>query len=77
VAYAIGRRVGGAVGRNRLRRRLRAVMFEHGAKLRPGAYLVGAGPGATALSFEELRESVARALDDERLHTSPGDPGGP
>jgi ribonuclease P protein component len=71
VAYAIGRNVGGAVQRNRLRRRLRAVMSAQGAKLRSGTYLVGAGPGATSLSFEELKESVTRALEDEKLQTAP------
>ena len=70
VAYAIGRRVGGAVRRNRLRRRLRAVMSEQSGNLRPGAYLVGAGPEATSLSFGELRECVAQALEDQRLLTS-------
>ena len=71
VAYAIGRNVGGAVQRNRLRRRLRAVMSEQGARLPSGAYLVGAGPGATSLSFDELKESVTRALEDERLQAAP------
>ena len=41
-------------------------MSEEGANLRSGAYLVGAGPEATSLSFEELRECVAKALDDQR-----------
>lgn len=69
MAYAVGRRVGGAVRRNRLRRRLRAVMSQYGDNLRSGSYMVGAGPEATSLSFEELRECVARALDDQRLLT--------
>src|SRR4051794_7109137 len=38
VAFAVGRRVGGAVARNRLRRRLRAVCA--GLSLAPGDYLV-------------------------------------
>src|SRR5207245_774623 len=38
VAYAIGRKVGGAVKRNRLRRRLRAIVQELAPLLRPGAY---------------------------------------
>ena len=64
VAYAIGRSVGGAVERNRLRRRLRAIMSELGAQLAPGAYLVGAAPEAAALSFGELKAIVAKALQD-------------
>jgi ribonuclease P protein component len=63
VAYAVGRAVGGAVVRNRLRRRLRAAVFELGP-LRPGAYLVGAAPEAASLPFGELKAMVSGALDD-------------
>jgi ribonuclease P protein component len=57
VAFAVGRAVGGAVERNRLRRRLRAVLAE--VDLTPGTYLVSAGPAASALSHQELRALVA------------------
>jgi ribonuclease P protein component len=60
VAYAVGKRVGGAVVRNRLRRRLRSVTA--GATLRPGAYLVSAGPEATGLSYEDLKAHVTAAM---------------
>ena len=63
VAYAVGRRVGNAVARNRLRRRLRHVVAGVVPSLAPGAYLVGAGPGATRLSSGELRASVCTALN--------------
>ena len=60
VAYAVSRRVGSAVHRNRLRRRLRAVV---GAQaLAPGAYLIAAGPGASELPYDELRSIVEKAL---------------
>ena len=62
VAYAIGRRVGNAVARNRLRRRLRHVVGSLAPTMAPGAYLVGAGPGASRLSPGELRASVSSAL---------------
>jgi ribonuclease P protein component len=62
VAYAIGRKVGGAVDRNRLRRRLRTVIRELRDTLRPGAYLVGAGPSALALSYPQLRTVALKAL---------------
>lgn len=64
VAYAIGRRVGPAVVRNRLRRRLRGVLQERAAALPAGALLVSAGPEAVALSTEELRAAVDGALAD-------------
>jgi len=62
VAYAVGRRVGGAVVRNRLRRRLRAIMADTVEALPPGAYLVSTGPGGAGLPFEELRMAMGRAL---------------
>ena len=61
VAYAIGRRVGGAVVRNRLRRRLRAAVRETPG-LAPGAYLVGVSPGAEGLTYEDLKAQVTRAM---------------
>jgi ribonuclease P protein component len=62
VAYAAGRRVGGAVVRNQLRRRLRAIVSEVADRLRPGAYLISAAPPAADLTFGELRSTVIRAL---------------
>lgn len=37
---------------------------EHAAALRPGAYLVGAGPTAAGMEFEALRRSLASALGE-------------
>ena len=63
VAYAVGRRAGNAVARNRLRRRLRAAIHEHGELLAPNtAYLVGADPSAATMSFAALSKALARAL---------------
>jgi ribonuclease P protein component len=61
VAYSVGRRIGGAVVRNRLRRRLRAAVADIPG-LVPGAYLVGVSPGATALAYEDLKAQVTRAM---------------
>lgn len=63
VAYAIGRKVGGAVVRNRLRRRMRAIVAELGPALSPGAYLIGAGAEAAELTFGELRAVVSEAME--------------
>ena len=48
--------------RNRLRRRLRALVADLEPDMEPGAYLIGAAPEAAAMGFEELRASLARAL---------------
>jgi ribonuclease P protein component len=63
VAYAVGRSVGNAVARNRLRRRLRAAVAGRSDDLRPDtAYLVSAGPRAAAMTPAELSRAVGRLL---------------
>lgn len=60
VAYAIGRVIGSAVVRNRLRRRLRWALGQLGDDLPPGAYLIGVRPGAaTATAAALLAEVVS------------------
>jgi ribonuclease P protein component len=56
VAFAIGRAVGPAVVRNRLRRQLRALLRSR--TLDPGYYLVGVTPGAAGSSFSLLSSTV-------------------
>jgi len=66
VAFAIGRSVGSAVVRNRLRRRLRELLraASNGdtPRLACGALLVGARPGAAERSFGELGAEVDAML---------------
>lgn len=67
VAFAIGRKVGNAVTRNRLRRRLRALVVGHEDALRPGsAYLIGADARAVDASAEELDRALTTCLVDVR-----------
>lgn len=74
VGYAVGRRHGGAVQRNRLRRRLREAVRRAAVELDAGAYLVRATPAAAGLAFDELSSAVRdatraaseRAWDDGR-----------
>ena len=63
VGYAIGRPYGGAVARNRLRRRLRVLMASHGEVLLPGSYLIGATPGASQQDFAQLGASLNRLIE--------------
>lgn len=60
VAFAIGRAVGPAVRRNRLRRRLRALLAD--SDVPPGLYLIGARVPACEQTFDEVATSVASLL---------------
>jgi ribonuclease P protein component len=62
VAYAVGKRVGGAVVRNRVRRRMRAATLAHRAELQPGAYLFGAAPAAAAAPYAEIDAAMGQLL---------------
>ena len=67
VAYAITKRVGGSVDRNRVRRRLRAVLHELASEpdglVPAGVLLVSAGPEVVQRNPEELRNDVQRLLE--------------
>ena len=60
VAFAIGRPVGSAVVRNRLRRQLRAAIHELAPA--PGLYLLSVTPNAVGQSYSDLRAELAAAL---------------
>jgi ribonuclease P protein component len=67
VAYAIGRRFGTAVERNRARRRLRAAIALDEALLLPGgAYLVAAERAVMTLPFATLCDYVTTLLQAAR-----------
>jgi ribonuclease P protein component len=59
VAYVVSKRVGNAVLRNRIRRRLRAAVAERRYELRPGAaYLFGGGAEVATMRFDDLRTVI-------------------
>jgi ribonuclease P protein component len=72
LAFAVPRRVGGAVVRNRLRRQLRAIAkdIDRRTPVPPAWYLVVVHPGAADHSFDSLTASLRSAFADE-----PGGPG--
>jgi ribonuclease P protein component len=65
VAFAIGRKLGPAVARNQVRRRLRDIFSTAAAegRLLPGAYLAVVRPEAMSAPFSQLSSDVATSLD--------------
>jgi ribonuclease P protein component len=62
VAFAIGRAVGNAVTRNRLRRRLKAILAD--SDVPTGLLLIGARPAAVELSFDDLRVVLVKLMSE-------------
>ena len=68
VAYALGRALGPAVARNRVRRRLRAGLAAASSEglVPAGSYLVGAQPTAVSSSYDELMFDLHQLLSRVR-----------
>ena len=67
VAYSVSKRVGPAVVRNRVRRRLRSIVAEAARPAGelspgPGAYLISVRPEAADLAYPALEAAVHGAL---------------
>ena len=62
VGFAVGRSVGSAPVRNRVRRRLRALARLHADTLSPGWYLVGADSSYADLPFHDAEREFLTAL---------------
>lgn len=62
MAFALNRALGTAVARNRLRRRLRAILREMDTTLPGGMLLLGATRPAFELTFDQLRVELHQLM---------------
>jgi len=63
VGYAIGKKVGNAVVRNRIRRRLHPIIVAEAPRLSPGIYLIGVNNDQAAqISHDKLDEDLRNTM---------------
>lgn len=62
VAYSVGKKVGKAVTRNKIKRRLRSLVRDYSDQLHGGDYLVMVSPKVVNLRFSELRDEMKAIL---------------
>ena len=63
IGFTVSRKVGGAVVRNKVRRRLREIVRQHENLLAAGwDYVVIASPSAASATFHQLHEDVHHLL---------------
>lgn len=60
-AFSVTKRCGGAVVRNRIRRRLRSALGEISNQLAPGAYLLSPEPEVATMKYDILIEQLTDA----------------
>jgi len=71
VGFAVGKKVGKAVTRNKIKRRLRAIMQDHSQSISPGFdVIVGAKQKSVTASFTELEKDLCRVLKNSGILTS-------
>lgn len=62
IGFSVSKKVGNAVTRNLVRRRLRECFRPHIQGIKPGSYVVAARVGATEASYEKLERDASYLL---------------
>ncbi len=71
VGFAVGKKVGNAVARNKVKRRLRAVVRSQSSQIPPGLDLIiGAKRNSVTASFQDLAEDVSRVFKYSGVSTA-------
>ncbi|MDI9486206.1 MAG: ribonuclease P protein component [Bacillota bacterium] len=71
VGFAVGKKVGKAVTRNKIKRRLRAIMHDQCTGISPGYdVIVGAKQKSVTASFTDLERDLCRVLKNSGILTS-------
>jgi ribonuclease P protein component len=68
IGIAASKKIGGAVVRNRIRRRLKVIALELSTQVRPGTdLLIGVRAGAATASIDQLRAAMVDCLRRAKL----------
>lgn len=70
VGFSVSNKVGKAVKRNKLKRRLRAIVRDEVARMRPCQAVIMASPLAADADFSTLKETVKYLLKRAKLTDS-------